>query len=385
MQKISIPKNSRLVSPTFGKKLGLVGGGQLARMLVIDAHSLGLESHVLCHHKDEPATRVTPFFSLDGMASDKSIKNFVKDLDYLTFESELVPTAILRWLDQNDLGSGRARPFVFPRPSLMLQIQNRASQKKLLEKFQIPTLPWLEIDKFEKLYEAAAIKDLPLILKKSFGGYDGYGTYLVDSKKMENLKSLFPGSFILEPRISFERELALGIVRNTKGQFAQLPLVHTVQKDSKCDFAAGPIDFPVSGMVSKIKKMMNAVDYVGILHFEFFLWQKKLWVNELAPRVHNSSHFSMDALSESQFTLHLKAGLGHRLTNPRQKAPHFAMFNLIAQDHTPLKNPAQLAGRLHWYGKSESRPGRKMGHINYFGDSMASLIQLGKTDRRRFF
>ena len=264
----------------------------------------------------------------------------------------------------------------------------------------------------------------PFVLKTRRGGYDGYGTFVVKNKtalfkllnipqalessktrktqtknriKTENTlkKSLPKTSFIAEPLLSFKRELALISARNQKGQIIFFPLVESFQKNSVCLWVKGPVEhLKLAGLKRKIRSFLTKIDYRGVIAFELFETESVLIVNELAPRVHNTGHYSLSALTEDQFTIHLKAISNQDLKTPRLLSKEFAMLNLLGEGSPqPLfqtKGKAcslidqsqalkQKGFHLYWYGKKQSRPGRKMGHINCLGDrSLERLLQLKK-------
>jgi 5-(carboxyamino)imidazole ribonucleotide synthase len=223
------------------------------------------------------------------------------------------------------------------------------------------------------------------VLKKCRGGYDGYGTYYIRKKSdLEKYKGLFPEQFIAEELVDFQQELAVVLARSSDGSMQCLPLVRTQQTDSRCDWVTGPAKHPqFKKLQNQLCKFVNSINYVGVIAFEIFDCGKKLLINEIAPRVHNSRHYSQNYFSHSQFALHLKCGLGQKLTPQKTLAKSFCMINLLGQsDQPPILGDSQ--GHLHWYGKKLNRPGRKMGHINYLGPSSETLLKLAKKERKTF-
>lgn len=166
------------------------------------------------------------------------------------------------------------------------------------------------------------------------------------------------------------------VFRNTSGEISFFPLVESHQKDSKCLWVKGPEKHPkLRSLKVKIQKALNDMDYVGAIAFELFDYNDQLWINEVAPRVHNTGHFSQEALVEDQFQLHIKCLLGESLPDKPYQPPGFAMFNLIGSKTSQPKGNLPKNVQLHWYGKSENRPGRKMGHLNTVDKTPQSALQ----------
>ena len=179
--------------------------------------------------------------------------------------------------------------------------------------------------------------------------------------------------------------MAAIFVRNLQGQVINLPLVESKQTEGRCDYVMGPTKHSqFEKMQKKISGMMKKIDYVGALGVEFFDSGKELIVNELAPRVHNSGHYSQNALLENQFLLHLKAGLGNSLKQPKILSKNFVMVNLLGTSENPMSLPENIEGSLHLYGKKENRLNRKMGHINYLGDDSKKLLLKALKERKLF-
>ncbi|MGE0528359.1 MAG: 5-(carboxyamino)imidazole ribonucleotide synthase [Bdellovibrionales bacterium] len=346
------------------QRVGILGGGQLARMLALSAHPLGMEISVLAAQKTDPAAQVVGATRLGSLNDESDLRKFLGDVDAVTFESEFVDTEKLeRCLPASVL--------VFPHLEAISVIQDRLTQKRLLDRYSIPTGTWIQVDTQRELRSADSQFDNSFVLKQRRFGYDGYGTFVFRNAKV-NPTVLHKSShgFIAEKFIPFRRELALSLVRSRDGEFATLPLVESVQKNSRCFSVHGPIDHSgIKNLVSRMKKMMRDLDYVGILAAELFETADGLMVNELAPRVHNSAHYSLDALTYSQFEYHMRAGLGLPLPKVEQKSSGFAMVNLLGEGGQRVQLSHAPRGYLHWYGKTENRAGRKLGHINVLDTS----------------
>jgi 5-(carboxyamino)imidazole ribonucleotide synthase len=196
-------------------------------------------------------------------------------------------------------------------------------------------------------------------------------------------KSAF--GFIAEEFISFKRELATSFVLSANGEFVALPVVESVQKDSRCFSVKGPVPSKAAlKMTSSFKKVMKDMKYHGILAVELFDTGKGLMVNELAPRVHNSAHYSQDALTCDQFEYHVRAGLGLKLPKVELLRPGFAMVNLLGEEGKEIHLSLSPEGKLHWYGKIENRKGRKLGHINVIDKTPAGALKRALAWRKGF-
>lgn len=368
-------------SYTTSKRIGILGGGQLARFLSLKAQEMGLQVRLLCQSQEEPAAQVTKDVIL-GKLDDAAVReNFLKDLDVITFESEFV--------DASQLGA-RQIP-VHPSVENMNVIRDRKTQKDLLRKFSIPTATEISFETKEDLENNYASTRKAFVLKKRLFGYDGYGTIIV--KRKEDLGSvpddLSSKSWIAEEFCPFKAELAFSIARNTEGKFYVLPLVETKQTDSKCDWVKGPVSSKaVDPLIKKFKTMMKQTGYVGLLSVELFQTDKgELLVNELAPRVHNSAHYSIEALQVSQFEAHLRAILGWPLpSEPKVLDQGFAMANLIGTEKgkDSVQLDSALDGQLHWYNKTEVKPGRKMGHLTVLDSTAERALKKALSWRKKF-
>lgn len=374
--------NSYQSLKTNPQKLGIIGGGQLARMLIQAADKIGVKSAVICQNLNEPAAQIADQVFLSALDDSQAVLDFVEKMDLVTFESEFLKTDFLFSVEKRNPGK------IFPRPRLMKIIQNRKTQKELLLKYRIPTSPFVKVNSVSALKRAWKILGGPFVLKKDYGGYDGYGTFFVksasDIQKHEKLFHQPSADFIAEKWIPFEKELAIIFIRNSNGVIAEFPLVETNQKNGRCLLVSGPKKHPELPMLKKkFHLLMKKENYVGALAVEMFSFNKKLLVNELAPRVHNSGHYSLDALDLSQFEMHLKAGLGDKLKKPKALTPSFVMMNILGESEKPIQVPKKMKGKVHLYGKLENRPNRKMGHVNYTGDSIEKLLSLAIRESKR--
>lgn len=368
------------------KPIGILGGGQLARMLVLEAHRLGLPAAVLSPSETDPAAGVTSHWSKGDPNDQRELEKFMRECSSVTFESEFYNAdTILRAAKATTTG-------VYPQPDLMGQLQDRLSQKNLFDQYELPTATWRPVDSSQDAVVAFVALDGKLVFKKRRGGYDGYGTFIVrnDSDLGNFANDGVKEPFIAEKLIRFSREIALIAVRDQKGNVFFYPFVESMQKDSRCLWVKGPLNETavMKLMKKRIVGFLEGIGYVGAMGVELFETKDGLLVNEIAPRVHNTGHYTMDAYNLSQFSLHLRAvaGLeisGKKFAAPRPKSKAFAMWNLLGRKNsttlTPWKSSrSEIGTELHWYGKNESRSGRKMGHVNAVAQKAEAALKLAK-------
>jgi len=344
-----------------------------------------LKVRVLCSSKDEPAAQVTQDVILGSLANPEVRRRFLDQVHVITFESEFVDASILGNLNHQNFQ-------VFPSMDLMNRLRDRKPQKDLLKEFEIPCAPSIAFRGKQDLLEwfkgdvpSSKTKAKAFVLKKRLFGYDGYGTLVIKTREdlLKIPEDISPNAWIAEEFCPFKRELAFSLARTPSNRFYLLPLVETKQTQSKCDWVKGPIHLrSFEPLVKKFKKMMSKTDYVGLLSIELFQTQKGILVNELAPRVHNSAHYSIEALLVSQFEAHLRAILDWPFPK-RAAAPAkgFAMANLIGKVARMDRSPV---GFLHWYGKTEMKPGRKMGHLTALSSSPDKALEEVLKWRKKF-
>ena len=358
------------------KNIGLLGGGQLARMLALKAAALGLRPFVLSPSPDDPAAQVTSFWKKGNPHNPSDLLSFFKQVDTVTFESEFVSASLI----ESTLKKLKKPPHVAPSLKNLSLIQDRLSQKNLLKKYKLKTADFLSLpsQKNTKQLQDLLQKWSSFVLKTRMGGYDGYGTFII--KNSQSLKNKRPStSYIAEKFIPFKRELALTVIRS-KEQTSFFPLVETFQKEGRCLWVKGPVTHKkLEALKKQISFFLKKIHYQGAITFELFDQGTELLINELAPRVHNSAHHSLNSLTEDQFTLHLKAICNLPFQTPVPLKKGFAMLNLLGEGSkkTYWKLPKDV--HLHWYGKKQSRKGRKMGHLNALAsDSKQALKKLLK-------
>lgn len=368
--------------PIHAKSIGILGGGQLARMLALKATQMGLRVVVLSDKMEDPAAGVAHTWLQGSTKVATDIQNLMSTVDIVTFESEFISADLLKTCLRFV-----SRKKIAPNLNVLAKLQDRLLQKEWLYDFELPTLDYVKISSKDDLDLAYKAFNSHMVCKRRFGGYDGYGTHVITNKiQLMEFKIQFKGQesqFIAERFIAFKSERSILFARNSLGQMIHLPMVQSVQKNNQCDYVMGPMTHPKQAkLITKIHQFLTAIDYVGVIAFELFDIGNKLFINELAPRVHNTGHFSQDALNVDQFELHLRCIMGLPLPPVQLKQPAFVMVNLLGTStHSPVirKMPT---GSMHWYDKSENRPRRKMGHINYIGKNKKTLLKKALLERK---
>jgi 5-(carboxyamino)imidazole ribonucleotide synthase len=341
------------------KSIGVIGGGQLARMMIDPARWLGLEIKVLAETDNSPAQVAA---TLVGDYRDiELVREFAKTVDVVTFDHEHVPLKVLETLE--------IEGFLFqPSAKALRFAQNKLDMRARLTELGIPSPDWAQINNAQELDEFIANHQGVAILKTPTGGYDGKGVRVVRSSAdaADWLVANIP--LLVEEKVSFVRELAQLSARNADGHWASWPLVETIQKNGVCSEVLSPAKDADFAMAEKIAKTIaEGLDVTGVLAVELFETQDgRLLVNELAMRPHNSGHFSIEGSQTSQFEQHVRAALNMQLGSTEATDPYSVMLNLLGQndqDSFVIEEDLELGGAfIHTYGKS-ARLGRKMGHI----------------------
>ena len=344
--------------------IGMLGGGQLGRMAAMAAARLGYRVHVFTTKEKAPSTQVTDLVTVGAWEDRGALTSFASSCDVITFEFENIPVDAVRHLD--------ALCPVHPGPRALKICQDRALEKSMLAGASIETTRWQEVSSLEELEDAASKVGLPAILKTAKFGYDGHGQIKILSRDAlaSAWKSVGEQRSILEAFVDFERELSIVAARAKGGQMSFYPLVenqHTEDHILSKTLAPAPKTTPaLAAQAVKIaKRIAESLDYVGVFAVEFFQTREgNLLVNEIAPRPHNSGHWTMDGCATSQFEQQIRAVAGLPLgeTSPLFKT---TMINLLGEEILERDTFLALPNRrVHIYGKVGLRPGRKMGHVN---------------------
>jgi len=356
-------------------KIGVLGGGQLGRMMIQSAIDFNLDIHVLDPDPNAPCKDISTSFLAGQLTDYDTVMAFGADKDLLTIEIENVNTQALKELKKQ----GKK---VFPQPEIIELIQNKLHQKQFYTKHGIPTAEFYEVTNAE---EVKAKKDfLPFVNKLATGGYDGRGVQVIRNE--EALNKAFDAHGFVEQMIDFEKELAVIVARNEAGEMKTFPTVemvfHPEHNLVEYLFSPAEIDSNIEAEAQKLAKtVIEKLDMVGLLAIEMFLTKEgKLLVNEIAPRTHNSGHQTIEGNVTSQFEQHLRAILNWPLGDTSTLWPS-AMVNLLGEDgfsgeakyegmHEVLAKPGV---HIHLYGKKLTKPFRKMGHITVSDQDMNEL------------
>jgi len=353
-------------------KVGILGGGQLARMLALAGHPLGIRTITLDPAADACSAPVAQH--LHGAYDDLAlIDQMAEQCDALTFEFEHIPQPALDHLAQLDN--------VFPSPNAVRVAQDRLREKDMFSELAIPVSPYLDIISRNDINTAVQQIGLPLVLKTRTEGYDGKGQYIIRSTDdIDSAWAELGGrSLIAEGFVDFDFEVSMIAVRGRNGELRYYPLSQNEHRNGILHLSH---PCPQQGLQAEAeqcaKRVLEHLDYVGVLAFEFFVSSNGLLANEFAPRVHNSGHWTMDGAETSQFENHLRAVLGLPLGDTHAFG-HCAMVNFVGTLPSVRQVLAIPGVHLHAYDKAD-RPGRKVGHANLrtqdAGQYQASLRQL---------
>ena len=346
-------------------KIGIIGAGQLGRMLALAGYPFGLRFVFLDQSTDAPGAQVGPIVS--GAFDDPaSLKALAAEVDVITFDVENVPVDAVREI-------ATSKPFL-PPPDALGASQDRLDEKTLFRQLRIPTPQFAAVDSLKDLEAAAARIGLPGVLKTRRLGYDGRGQYFLrepaDVAKAWDTLGAVP--LIYEGFVDFSREVSIIGARNTRGEIRCYPLTANTHSAGILRYSTAP--YRNAGLQKQaetyLRRLFKRFDYAGILTVEFFVQRGKLIANEMAPRVHNSGHWTIEGAQTSQFENHIRAILGLPLGDTRAIA-HSAMVNFIGTMpslETMLKIPD---AHFHSYGK-EPRPNRKLGHVTITASSAAA-------------
>jgi len=346
-------------------KVGILGGGQLGRMLLEAAKKFEVETHILENQENCPARLLCDHFTLGDIKDFDTVYQFGKKLDCITIEIEQVCVEALEKLEEEGIN-------VIPRPAVLRIIQNKITQKQFYTDHNIPTSPYHITNQQQELLSLTHF--LPAVHKIGMGGYDGKGVVLL--KTAADLALGFDAPSVLEKMAEIDKEIAIQVAVSSDGKIAICPAVEMVfnPRLNLLDYQLCPavIDQKTTAEAIKIAStLVRAFNSPGVFAIELFVDKSgSVLVNETAPRVHNSGHHSIEALATSQFELLWQVLLNIPLGSTEILSPSI-MVNIIGADghsgSAHLEGEKELAAKpnlhLHWYGKSETKPGRKMGHV----------------------
>lgn len=357
-----------------GQTIGIIGGGQLGRMMALAAKAQGFRIAVLDPTEDSPCGQVADIKVIGEYHSIDSIKELAKVSDVITYEFENIDAEALEWLKRNAY---------VPQGSELLEItQDRIKEKTAIEKAGVRVAPYAVINKPDDIIRGISKLGYPSVLKTSRGGYDGKGQYVIKSVQDidQASKLLENGQCVLEKWISFEKEISVIINRNPNGEKAVFPVGENIHIDNILHETIVPARISTKAEELAIQKAIQIAEsfgLVGTLAVEMFLTKEDdIFINELAPRPHNSGHYTIEACETSQFEQHVRAVCNWPLGNPDLLKPA-VMVNILGEHQASIiENIAVFPDwKIHLYGKAEAKVKRKMGHVTLLRDSVEIALK----------
>jgi 5-(carboxyamino)imidazole ribonucleotide synthase len=353
-----------------GKRVGVIGGGQLAWMMALEAPALGIDLIVQAENETEPAVKIAKQFVIGNVDDAAATNKMAQMCDVITFENEFV--------DLEGLQELRLREVFKPSLNTLKPLLDKYHQRSFLQQVNLP-VPNFNL--WSSQEQVIADYGFPLVLKARRHGYDGQGTFIIkDIEGLQQLAKTVPvAELLIEEFVPFERELGIIAARNGLGDIAIYPVTETFQENQVCHWTISPAD--VSLQVAESAKaiartILEKLEVIGVFGIEFFLTaDNRVLVNEIAPRTHNSGHYTLDGCETSQFAMQLQAVTGLPLGSTALKSSGAIMVNLLGfeESDTDYQGKCDREARrrqrileipnsyIHWYGKI-SRPGRKLGH-----------------------
>lgn len=345
-----------------GSTIGILGGGQLGRMLAVAAAQLGYSVHIYCPEKNNPAEQVSNAATHEDYENQDALSEFANSVDVVTYEFENIPVETVNIIERTTA--------VYPNSKVLKISQDRVNEKLFINELGIDTAPFIAVSTSDEARQALTGIGYPAVLKTRRFGYDGKGQAIVRSEADvdDAWRSLNSDKIIVEGFIEFDLEISVLAVRGQDGEIKCFAPVENEHKNHILDISIAPARINSAlkeEALKKATKIIKNIDYVGVLTVEFFVSSKTphLRVNEIAPRVHNSGHWTIEACPTSQFEQHIRAicGLPLGATDFKGEA---RMTNLIGDDIYRIPDfLAEPGAHVHHYGKRDVKPGRKMGHV----------------------
>jgi 5-(carboxyamino)imidazole ribonucleotide synthase len=363
--------------------LGILGAGQLAKMIANEAYKLGLNISTIDKSTGTPTGDMTKMDFTKGWEDKEELDRFIESADVVTLENEFISPEILEYIEQ--------KREVFPSSKTISMIQDKFIQKSNFKKADLPLPIFEEINSKEDAINFGKNYGYPYLIKTRTMGYDGYGNMTIHSE--EEIDSAFekfasnenPRRLMAESFVDFDMELAVMVARSKTGEMKTYPVVQTIQKNHICHIVIAPakIKSDIADIATAVaSECVRTIDGVGVFGIELFLTKEgKILVNEIAPRPHNSGHYTIEACYTSQFETAIRAVLGLPLGSTDMIKPNAIMVNLLGErdgsgvpsDVTEFMKMDDV--KLHLYNKKSSRFGRKMGHFTLIGDNPNQLRQ----------
>lgn len=362
-------------------KIGIIGGGQIGKMIAQEAKRMSLKVVILDPSSDCPASTLCDRLIVADFKDENKIRDLAKSSDVITYEIELANSKALKSLELNNYP-------IFPSPHSLYLIQNKLRQKKFLKENNLPVPEFKKINSINDLLLAAKSFEYPLMLKACEDSYDGRGNYLIKCKEDISIayNSFQNREMFAEKYIDFKTEISIMVARNKKGQIATFPIAENIHKNNVLDTTIVPANIsPKIKEAAEIlaKNVVTCLNDIGIFGIELFVSNKdEIFINEIAPRPHNSGHYSIEGCSISQFEQHLRTILNFPLSKPELVRPT-VMKNILGPPN--FSGTYRIIGlskllslpstKIHLYGKRITSPGRKLGHITCTGRTLEEVIK----------
>lgn len=357
-------------------RVGVLGGGQLGRMLALAGYPLGIEFRFFDPNAGAPVGQIGQLIAAD-YGDHAALERFLEGVDVVTYEFESIPVSTVRFVAE--------RMKVFPPVKALATAQDRLLEKQLFNDLNIPTPPFAAVDQIQDLQRAAARIGLPVVLKTRRMGYDGKGQAVIrDAASLDAAWQQLAGSpLLVEKYVEFQHELSVIGVRDTTGREVFYPPIENVHREGILRKSTAPAPSVTPELatlaIEYCRRLMDRLAYVGVLALELFSVDGELFANEMAPRVHNSGHWTIEGAETSQFENHLRAVLSLPLGVTTQRG-NSVMFNIIGHIPPVERIMAVEGAHLHLYGKAPTEK-RKVGHVTLVAETSAGLergsIELG--------
>ena len=351
-------------------RVGVIGAGQLARMMAVPASDLGIDFKVFAAIPNDSAAQVSHFVLGDYTNID-SVLEFAKSCDVLTFEHELVPQSVIKAVEAAGIK-------VYPRSQSFTYSQDKLEMRKKIAELNLPNPKW------QKYQGEGCEIGFPLIAKLPSGGYDGRGVFQIDSEAQLQELHIKAGTLLLEEKLNFDYEISVMVARSPHDQAATWPATLTIQSDGICTSTVTPVPEISDALANKVQaaalEIASGISLVGVMAVEMFIIGENFYINELALRPHNSGHWSIEGSETSQFEQHLRAILDLPLGSTALRTKFTVMGNVLGGEKSDMYRPyLHLMARapnlkFHQYGK-EVKPGRKIGHVTMCGENLLQLQQ----------
>jgi 5-(carboxyamino)imidazole ribonucleotide synthase len=357
------------------KSIGIIGGGQLGLMMMDAAHKLGLKVNILDPGADCPAASVADYFICADYDDENAVQSLCKLSDAVTYEFENVPYQIIeKFSKQYNIPQG-AKPLYIS--------QHRLREKNSANKAGLNVGKYMPVNTQKMLENAIADIGYPCVLKTCQFGYDGKGQVVLKSKTdlQAAQKLVKSGDCILESFIAFENEASVIMIKNKAGDEVFMPIARNIHKNNilfKSIVPSGLGEKIEANMQTQAKKLMDYLDIDGILAIEFFVCNDGVYFNEMAPRPHNSGHFSIEGCKASQFEQTIRAVANLPFGDGTLIQPT-VMVNVLGQDEKEARQYKSQNAFLHMYGKTKAKHNRKMGHMTFIGEKIKDVLKIADT------